>query len=64
MSLSDCGKCWETPCRCPDGEIGQLKTRIKALEAAANEVCEWFGLGDFGCVDDLAALIGYTEQDS
>jgi len=37
--------------------------RIKALEAAANEVCEWFGLGDFGCVDDLAALIGYTEQD-
>lgn len=32
MSLSDCAKCWDTPCRCPDGEIGQLKARIALLE--------------------------------
>lgn len=38
MSLSDCSKCWDTPCRCPDGEIGQLKARIKALEAKVNEL--------------------------
>jgi hypothetical protein len=51
MSLSDCVKCWDTPCRCPDGEIGQLKARIAQLEAAARWIPCSERLPDGPCED-------------
>lgn len=63
MALSDCPKCWNTPCTCPDGELGRLeRIRDAAIAYVREEMADDPRLvEEGGGLHELAKALGLVK---